>query len=156
MIFDYNFNFFVGTEKIGGLFDFDGTLPAIALEFLVFMFILNFILYTPLLDNIDERNIYIKNSLKEASSILKKSNELNIKYEKQISKARKIAKLDLVLYQKLYKEILEEKMKSSQIYINKFLLETTKNFEENKENVLVSFETEIESLSGQIMSKILM
>nr|YP_011007069.1 ATP synthase CF0, subunit B' [Phaeostrophion irregulare]WAM64356.1 ATP synthase CF0, subunit B' [Phaeostrophion irregulare] len=155
MIFDSNYVLLIGTEKTGGLFDFDGTLPTIAIQFLIFMFILNFILYTPLLDTIDERNLYMKTSLAEASSILKKSNEINVKYEKKASKARNAAKLDLIIYQKLYKDILEEKMRSLQTSIDQFLFQTTENFEDNKENILASFENEIESLSNQIMSKIL-
>ena len=46
-------------------------------------------------------------------------------------------------------------MKSSEDFINKFLMETTKNFEENKENILKSFDTEIDSLSNQIMKKMI-
>ena len=155
MFYNYNSILIIGTEKTGGLFDFDGTLPTIALQFVLFMFILNFILYTPLLDTIDERNIYVKKSLDEATSILAKSNQLNIKYENKTSKARKAAKLDLVTYQKLYKEILEEKMQSSQMFIDEFLIETTENFENNKDTILASFDNEIESLSSQIMTKIL-
>lgn len=155
MFYNYNSILIIGTEKTGGLFDFDGTLPVIAIQFVLFMFILNFILYTPLLDTIDERNIYIKTSLEEATTVLAKSNQLNTKYEKKASKARKAAKLDLITYQKLYKDILDEKMKSSQIFIDEFLLETTKNFENNKDNILLSFDGEIDSLSSQIITKIL-
>ena len=155
MFYNYNSILIIGTEKTGGLFDFDGTLPVIAIQFVIFMFILNFILYTPLLDTIDERNIYIKTSLEEATNVLAKSNQLNTKYEKKASKARKAAKLDLITYQKLYKDILDEKMKSSQIFIDDFLVETTKNFENNKDNILVSFDSEIDSLSSQIITKIL-
>nr|YP_011005804.1 ATP synthase CF0, subunit B' [Cymathaere triplicata]WAM62808.1 ATP synthase CF0, subunit B' [Cymathaere triplicata] len=155
MFYNYNSILIIGTEKTGGLFDFDGTLPIIALQFVLFMFILNFILYTPLLDTIDERNLYIKKSLDEATSVLTKSNQLNVKYEAKTSKARKAAKLDLLNYQKLYKDILEEKMKSSQLFIDKFLIETTENFENNKDNILTSFDNEIDSLSSQIMAKLL-
>nr|QTW91500.1 ATP synthase CF0 B' subunit [Scytosiphon lomentaria] len=155
MFDNYNSILIIGTEKTGGLFDFDGTLPVIALQFVIFMFVLNFILYTPLLDTIDERNLYISKSLSEATSILTKSNELNLKYEKKTSKARKAVALDLLTYQNLYKEILEEKMKSSENFIDKFLTETTETFEENKENILKSFDTEIDSLSNQIMKKIM-
>lgn len=155
MFYNYNSILIIGTEKTGGLFDFDGTLPVIAIQFVLFMFILNFILYTPLLDTIDERNIYIKTSLEEATNVLAKSNQLNTKYEKKAAKARKAAKLDLITYQKLYKDILDEKMKSSQIFIDDFLAETTKNFENNKDNILVSFDSEIDSLSSQIITKIL-
>jgi len=155
MIFDFNNVLFIGTEKTGGLFDFDGTLPVIVLQFLILMFLLNFILYTPLLDTIEKRNIYIERILTDASNLLTKSNILTLKYEKKISKARKAVELDLIVYQRLYKEILEEKLKISQICIDKFLTETTNNFEQNKKSLLSSFENEIESLSDQILSKII-
>ena len=155
MFDNYNSILLLSTEKTGGLFDFDGTLPVIALQFLIFMFVLNFILYTPLLDTIDERNLYISKSLAEATRILTKSNELNIKYEKKTAKARKAVSLDLLTYQNLYKDILEEKMRSSEIFIDKFLTETTKNFEDNKETILKSFDAEIDSLSNQILKKIM-
>nr|YP_011006647.1 ATP synthase CF0, subunit B' [Halosiphon tomentosus]WAM63792.1 ATP synthase CF0, subunit B' [Halosiphon tomentosus] len=155
MFYNYNSILIIGTEKTGGLFDFDGTLPVIAFQFVLFMFILNFILYTPLLDTIDERNIYIKKSLDEATSVLTKSNKLNVKYENKAAKARKAAKLDLLTYQKLYKDILDEKMKSSQTFIDSFLVQTTENFEKNKGDILASFDKEIDSLSSQILTKIL-
>nr|YP_009243716.1 AtpG [Sargassum horneri]AKO62487.1 AtpG [Sargassum horneri]QJC59361.1 AtpG [Sargassum horneri]QNU09334.1 AtpG [Sargassum horneri]QNU09472.1 AtpG [Sargassum horneri]UVW81124.1 ATP synthase CF0 B subunit subunit II [Sargassum horneri] len=151
----YNSILIIVTEKTGGLFDFDGTLPVIGLQFIVFMFILNSILYNPLLDIIDERNTYIKRSLDEAAKILTKANQLNEKFDEKASKARKAAKLDLVIYQNLYKDILEEKMKSSQIFIDDFLTETTENFESNKDEILISFDNEIDSLTSQIMTKIL-
>nr|QXI87642.1 AtpG [Sargassum feldmannii] len=151
----YNSILIIVTEKTGGLFDFDGTLPVIGLQFIVFMFILNSILYNPLLDTIDERNTYIKRSLDEAAKILIKANQLNEKFDEKASKARKAAKLDLVIYQNLYKDILEEKMKSSQIFIDDFLTETTENFENNKDEILISFDNEIDSLTSQIMTKIL-
>ena len=43
MFYNYNSILIIGTEKTGGLFDFDGTLPVIAIQFVLFMFILNFI-----------------------------------------------------------------------------------------------------------------
>ncbi|CAN0323183.1 unnamed protein product [Ascophyllum nodosum] len=155
MFYNYNSIFILVTEKTGGLFDFDGTLPVIGLQFIFFMFILNFILYNPLLDTIDERNTYIKKSLDEATNVLTNANQLNVKYENKASKARKAAKLDLLTYQNLYKDILEEKMKSSQIFIDEFLNETTANFEINKDEILGSFDNEIDSLTIQIMNKIL-
>ena len=94
MFYNYNSIFILVTEKTGGLFDFDGTLPVIGLQFIFFMFILNFILYNPLLDTIDERNTYIKKSLDEATNVLTNANQLNVKYENKASKARKAAKLD--------------------------------------------------------------
>ena len=138
----------IATEKTGGLFDFDGTLVIIVFQFILLMVILPSLLYNPLLDVIDERITYMEESLEEASTILAESNRLNLKYEKKTSKARKIAELDLLMYQKLYKDLLDDKMKSLQLFIDEFLLTTIKNSENSKEVILKSFDTQVESLTN--------
>ena len=47
----------------GGLFDFNATLPLMALQFLALTIILNIIYYKPLSRVLDERDEYIRNSL---------------------------------------------------------------------------------------------
>lgn len=147
--------FFLATEKTGGLFDFDGTLPLVAIQFLALMFLLNFILYTPLLNIINDRNQYISKNLANASSILSQSNQLIKQYESELAKARKEAQLEISTLQKLHKSILETEARSSQKAIDEFLVKITNSFKVKKDKVLVSLESEIDSLSSQIISKIL-
>lgn len=145
----------LATEKPGGLFDFDGTLPLMAIQFLALMFLLNFILYTPLLNVINDRNQYISKNLANASSILSQSNQLIKQYETELAKARKEAQLEISTLQKLHKSILETEARSSQKVIDEFLVKITNSFKAKKDKVLVSLESEIDSLSSQIISKIL-
>lgn len=154
-MFYYNSILLIGVEKTGGLFDFDGTLVIILIQFVLLMIILPSLLYNPLLDIIDERITYMEESLEEASTILAESNRLNLKYEKKTSKARKIVELDLLTYQRLYKDLLDEKMKVLQLSIDEFLLNTIMNAEKNKENVLASFETQVDSLTNEMIIKLL-
>jgi F-type H+-transporting ATPase subunit b len=147
--------FFLAAEKPGGLFDFDGTLPLIAIQFLALMFLLNFILYTPLLNVINDRNQYISKNLANASSILSQSNQLIKQYETELAKARKEAQVEISTLQKLHKSILETEARSSQKVIDTFLVKITNSFKLKKDKVLVSLESEIDSLSSQIISKIL-
>ena len=146
---------FLAAEGPGGLFDLDGTLPLMATQFLALMFFLNFILYTPLLNVINDRNQYVSKNLANASSILSQSNKLIKQYESELSKARKEAQLELSTLQKLHKNILESEAKSSQRVINDFLTKISASFKVKKDKVLVSLESEIDSLSSQIISKIL-
>jgi len=146
---------FLASEKPGGLFDFDGTLPLMAIQFLALMFLLNFILYTPLLNVINDRNQYISKNLASASSILSQSNQLIKQYETELAKARKEAQLEISTLQKLHKSILETEARSSQKVIDEFLVKITNSFKAKKDKVLVSLESEIDSLSSQIISKIL-
>nr|YP_002327468.1 ATP synthase CF0 B' subunit [Vaucheria litorea]B7T1R9.1 RecName: Full=ATP synthase subunit b', chloroplastic; AltName: Full=ATP synthase F(0) sector subunit b'; AltName: Full=ATPase subunit II [Vaucheria litorea]ACF70885.1 ATP synthase CF0 subunit II [Vaucheria litorea] len=145
---------FLTVEKPGGLFDFDGTLPLIAIQFLILMFLLNILLYTPLLKIIDERSEYIANNLQEASIILNKANELSSQYEKEFSKIKKEVELDSLTLQNLHKNILEIEIISSQKIFENYLNQTINNFDSEKEKILTSLDEEINSLSSEIITKI--
>ena len=58
----------------GGLFDFDATLPLVAIQFIVLMVVLNVVFFNPLLVTLRERNEFILNNLAKASEILTKAN----------------------------------------------------------------------------------
>jgi F-type H+-transporting ATPase subunit b len=146
---------FLATEKEGGLFDLDGTLPLVAIQFLALMFVLNLILYTPLLNTINDRNQYINKNLASASSILSQSKQLITQYEKELAKARKEAQVEMSSLQKLHKTILETETKASQKDIEDFLSKFATRLKMRKDKVLLGLESEIDSLSSQIISKIL-
>ena len=146
---------FLATEKPGGLFDLDGTLPLVAIQFLALMFLLNGILYTPLLTVINERNQYINKNLATASSILSQSKQLIQQYETELAKARKEAQVEIAGLQKLHKTILETENRASQQTIDQFLTKFTNSLKLKKDKVLTGLESEIDSLSSQIISKIL-
>src|SRR6476469_3181741 len=140
---------FIATEKTGGLFDLDGTLPLMAIQFLALMFLLNLILYTPLLNVIHDRNQYLTKNLASASTILSQSKQLIQQYEKELAKARKEAQIEISTLQKLHKTILETETKLSQKLIDKFLTQFTTSLKIKKEKVLLGLEREIDSLSSQ-------
>lgn len=141
-------------EKIGGLFDFDGTLPIIALQFLVLMYLLNILLYTPLLNVISERNQYINKNLTQASLILAQATKLSQQYELELVKTRKEAQLEISIAQRSHKKILELEVQSSQKIFDSYLTNITNNLKAEKSEILTSLEEEIDSLSNEIMIKI--
>lgn len=149
-----NLILFLTLERSGGLFDFDGTLPVIGIQFLIFMFLLNTILYTPLLTVINERNQYINKNLAQASIILTQANKLTKQYEDQLLKARKKAQLEIASVQKVHKTILETEIKSSQKIFDNYLIKILNNLKIEKSRVLSSLEKEINSLTNEIMVRI--
>ena len=88
----------------GGLFDFNATLPLVAIQFVLLMLILNIILYNPLLTIIEERKEYILNNLAQASSVLTQANQLTSYYEQELSKVRKESLILVTESQKIHKE----------------------------------------------------
>jgi F-type H+-transporting ATPase subunit b len=89
----------------GGLFDIDATLPLVAIQFILLMFILNAILFTPLLTVIDDRNEFILTNLSKAAEMLTEANEITTKYQEDLINVRKTAQLEIANSQKVNKEL---------------------------------------------------
>ena len=64
------------TEGSGGLFDFNATLPVMAIQFILLSLVLTVIFYKPIGKVIDDRNLYANNNLITASEKLIKYDEL--------------------------------------------------------------------------------
>ena len=72
------------TEGAGGLFDFNATLPLMAMHVIVLMVVLTFIFYKPVSKVLDEREAYISGNLSQASEKLIKADELYKQYDEQV------------------------------------------------------------------------
>lgn len=148
-------NILLTTEKTGGLFDIDGTLGLIAVQFLVLMGILNFILYTPLLDILKKRDLYIRNNLKTAGANIIKSNELTTRYQKRLIKFNKVAETHSILWQKKFQALVNVIAQTDQKTINKLTLEVEENLDLLRNITLANSENEIDLLSDEIVAKVL-
>jgi len=138
----------------GGLFDFDATLPLVAIQFLLLMVILNIILYNPLLTVIDERKEYILTNLSKASETLVEANKLTTKYEQELDSVRKRAQLEITNSQKIHKEILEVELNISQKYIDNLLDTITKDLFAKKDIALNSLDEVVQSLCENIETRL--
>ena len=134
----------------GGLFDFDATLPLVAIQFLLLMVILNIILYNPLLTIIDERKEYILTNLSKASETLAEANKLTVQYEQELDSVRKEAQLEITNSQKIHKEILEVELNISQKYIDNLLDTIIKDLFTKKDVALNSLDEVVQSLCENI------
>ena len=76
------------TEGAGGLFDFNATLPLMAIQFILLTVVLTFIFYKPVSKVIDERETFISGNLTQASEFLIKADELYKEYDEQLKTAR--------------------------------------------------------------------
>jgi len=76
------------TEGAGGLFDFNATLPLMAIQFILLTVVLTFVFYKPVSKVLDEREEFISGNLNQASEKLKKADELYNQYEEQLKSAR--------------------------------------------------------------------
>jgi F-type H+-transporting ATPase subunit b len=138
----------------GGLFDFDATLPLVAIQFILLMVILNIVFYNPLLGAITERNDFILNNLAKASEVLTKANELTAQYQQELTSIRKEAQLEITNSQKIHKEILDIELNISQKYIDNLLDIITRDLVNKKNIALNSLDNIVQSLCFEIENKL--
>nr|YP_010338570.1 ATP synthase CFO B' subunit subunit II [Rhodaphanes brevistipitata]UNJ18520.1 ATP synthase CFO B' subunit subunit II [Rhodaphanes brevistipitata] len=142
-------------EVEGGLFDFNATLPLMALQFLLLMVLLNSIFYKPITKVLDERDEYIRQSLTEASNNIKETEELTRKYKLELSKARKEA-LELInSSKKEAQEIVDKKIKEAQKETESLVSEAFAQLKTEQTQALNILENQISTLSEQIKQKLL-
>jgi len=152
-----NFSILISNSEVsgpGGLFDFNATLPLVAIQFVLLMLILNIILYNPLLTIIEERKEYILNNLAQASEILTQANELTSYYEQELSKVRKEGQLLVTEGQKIHKELLDTELDASQVYLDKLLDANIEDLTNKQKIALSNLDKLVESLRYEITKKL--
>ncbi|KAG0470387.1 hypothetical protein HPP92_016414 [Vanilla planifolia] len=137
------------------LFDFNLTLPAIALEFLLLMFALDKIYFTPLGKFMDDRDAWIRAQLEEVKDTSEEVKQLEEKAAAIMKAARAEVAAALNQMQKetsaeLEKMILEEKNK-----VEKELIEALAALEKQKEEALQALDSQITLLAEEIVNKVL-
>lgn len=146
--------FLIATDEPGGLFDFGATLPLVAIEFLLLMFVLNLILYTPLFAVINKRNEYIITNLSKANELLQEVDTLTLQYEKELMETKAKVQKDLILFQKKQKNSFDQELLRSQTLIDKLLQQFLENFNEKRLILLDGLNLNVEVLSKAIYSSI--
>lgn len=138
----------------GGLFDFNLTLPLVAIQFVGLMIVLNIILYTPLLTIIEERKEYILTNLGKASELLAEANKLMTQYEDELANIRKEAQLEITNSQNIHKEILDLEINISQKFLDNLLNNIKTDFENKKTSALNNLEDSVQTLCENINTKL--
>lgn len=138
----------------GGLFDFNLTLPLVAIQFVLLTVLLNIILYNPLLTIIEERKEYILTNLGKASELLAEANKLTEQYEQELNNVRKEAQSEITNSQKIHKEILEIELNISQKYIDNLLDTIQKDLLAKKNMALNSLDEIVQSLCVDIETRL--
>jgi len=148
------FIFLTDESSRGGLFDIGATLPLVAVQFLFLMFILNILLYNPILTVVDERNEYVLDNLSKTSEMLLAATELTLQYEKELISTKKESKTEILKLQKLQKERFDTELRLSQSYIDKISQKILDNFANKKAKLIDNLQSEINLLSNQMLTKL--
>lgn len=137
------------------MFDFDATLPFMALQFILLAFLLNAIFYKPLNKVLDERADYIRNNQQDAKERLAKAQELTKQYEKQISDARRQSQDVIASAQADAKRIAVEQIADAQREAQRQKEAAAQEIEQQRQVAFSSLEQQVDGLSRQILEKLL-
>ena len=146
---------FAMTEGAGGLFDFNATLPLMAIQFILLTVVLTFIFYKPVAKVIDERETYINDNLTTASEKLIKADELYKEYDEQLKTARVNAQAIIAQSEKEAKEAVALEITQSRLDAANLIEKTNKELEAQKSLALQQLETQVDELSQLIKEKLL-
>jgi len=143
------------TEGAGGLFDFNATLPLMAIQFVLLTVVLTFIFYKPITKVIDDRENYINDNLTTASEKLIKADELYNEYDEQLKTARVNAQAIIAQSEKEAKDVVALEINEARQDAAKLIERTNKELETQKSLALQQLETQVDELSQLIKEKLL-
>jgi F-type H+-transporting ATPase subunit b len=143
------------TEGAGGLFDFNATLPLMAIQFVLLTVVLTFVFYKPVSKVLDERESYINGNLTQASEKLTKADELYKQYDEQLKTARANAQSIIAQSEKEAKDVVATDISQARTDASKLIELTNKELEAQKSIALQQLELQVDELSQLIKEKLL-
>lgn len=142
-------------EPKGGLFDINATLPIMAVQFIVFVAVLNAVFFKPLTKAIDGRDDYVREQLVTAKERLEKVEILTKQYESQLATARKSTQSVLTTAQAEANKTRNAKISEAMAEAQSRVAIAKAEIEKQKQEATASLDAEVESLSRQVLEKLL-
>ena len=142
-------------EGAGGLFDFNATLPLMALQIILLSVVLTFVFYKPVSKVIDDRENYINGNLTTASEKLIKADELYSQYDEQLKTARVNAQSIITQSEKEAKDVVAAEINEARKDAAKLIERTNRDLEAQKTVALEQLEGQVDELSQLIKEKLL-
>ena len=137
------------------MFDFDATLPLMAVQFLVLVAILNTVFFKPMMKAIDERNDYIRRNQVEAQERLSKAENLAKQYQEELAETRRQSQSLIAAAQADAQKIVAAKVAEAQEQARLQREQAQRELDQQKQEAMNTLEQEVDSLSRQILGKLL-
>jgi len=142
-------------EAAGGLFDFNATLPIMAIQFIILTVILTFLFYKPIASTLEQRETSISKNLADAAEKLLKADELCKQYEEQLKEAKSSSQAIIAKAETEAKEVVTSEISQARADAGRLIDQTNKELDAQKTLALQKLETQIEELSQLIKEKLI-
>lgn len=137
------------------MFDFDATLPLMAVQFLLLMVLLNQFFYKPLTKALDDRGSYIRTNQTDAQERLAKAERLAKQYEQELAEARRKAQSVVTEAEAEAESVVAKQVAEAQREAQAIREQTQRDLDQQKEEAFRSLEQQVDSLSRDILEKLL-
>jgi F-type H+-transporting ATPase subunit b len=137
------------------MFDFDATLPLMAVQFLLLTAIMNVVFYKPLMKAIEDRSEYIRLNEAEARERLAKSEALAQQYQQELAETRKQSQATIAAAQADAQKQSAQKVAEAQQEAQAQREQVQRELDQQKQEAMQALEQQVDSLSRQILDKLL-
>jgi F-type H+-transporting ATPase subunit b len=139
----------------GKLFDFDATLPLMAIQFVVLVAVLNALFYKPLGKVLDDRADYIRAGVSGGKDKLAEAEKITQQYEQDLAATRREAQATIASAKAEAKAIADKQLAEAQAAAIAQREQAQQEIDREKQTALSSLERDVEALSSQILTKLL-
>jgi len=139
----------------GGLFDFDATLPLMAIQVVILTFILNALFFKPVGKVVEEREGYVNTSRVEAKEKLAQVERLETELKNQLKEARQAAQKVINEAEEESDNLYKEALSLANAEANASREEARREIDSQRDAALTQLKSEADQLGELIVSRLL-
>ena len=139
----------------GGLFDFDATLPLMALQVVLLTFILNALFFRPVGRVVEEREVYVTTSRAEAKQKLAEAEKLELELTEQLKSARIAAQQLIQEAEKDSEQLYREALAIANADANAAREKARREIDAQRDSALSQLKGDAEKLGDLIVNRLL-
>jgi len=139
----------------GGLFDFDATLPLMAVQVVLLTFILNTLFFKPVGRVVEEREDYVTTSRAQAKQKLAEVEQLEADLKNQLKQARKAAQKVISEAEEDSDKLYKEALSLATAEANASREEARREIDSQRESALNKLRSDADKLGDLIVERLL-
>jgi F-type H+-transporting ATPase subunit b len=143
-------------EGAGGLFDFNVTLPLMAIQFIALTVLLIFVFYKPIAKALDDRASYITGNLIAANEKLRAADDVYKEYTEKLKFAKVSAQCVLAESEKEAKDVVAKEVADARADAARTIRSTVQKLRKEKIATTFTLEKELVDFVQLINAKLLM
>lgn len=137
------------------MFDFDATLPLMALQFVLLTFVMKALFFGPMAKIIGDREDFIRSSKTGTRDRIEKAKQLAQQYEQDLAQTRRESQAIIAEAQAEAKKISDERIAEAQQAVQQELMKVQQELQSQKESAMGQLSGDATELSRQILEKLL-